>query len=242
MAVDEVIDKFENLTQWTENSTKRAISDALGKVYKAVRKGFDMKDRERPQLFLMVAVRLDDWKTILIKTAETAVALIDEFDFIGSGDELARLLMSPFYDGKLRVTEMQRIAAYCFRFAKASSSFVGGDTHVGTVWDGDPDIGYAHPASVHRDREVVTGHILSELAPVLSAAWNVNVSREEFDKRLGNLTTWLQLLREHQERFDKPDVFISSPSKPFAIRPLSIAECLTIGFGSSAQISSRLQT
>jgi hypothetical protein len=122
--------------------------------------------------------------------------------------------MSPFYDANLRVTEMQRIAAYCFRFAKASGSFTGGDTHIGTVWDGYPDAGYAHPPNIHRDREVVTGHILNQLAPALSAAWNVNVSREEFDKRVGNLVSWLRLLREQQEKVDKPDVFISSGSKP----------------------------
>jgi len=31
MAVDEVIERFENLSQWTESSVKKAISDALAK-------------------------------------------------------------------------------------------------------------------------------------------------------------------------------------------------------------------
>jgi hypothetical protein len=134
--------------------------------------------------------------------------------FIGAGDELARFLRAPFYDANLRVTEMQRIAGYCFRFAKASGSLTGGDTHTGTIWDGDPDVGYAHPPNINRDRETVTGHILNELAPALSAAWNINSSHEEFEKRLGNLTNRLQLMREHQEKVDKPDVFISSSAKP----------------------------
>ena len=214
MAVDEVIEQFESLTQWTESSVRKAISDAIGKVYKAIRKGFDMKDRDRPQLFLMVSVRLDDWKAILVKTAETAVALVDDFDFIGVGDEVARLLISPFYDGNLRVTEMQTIAAYCFRYAKATGSFCGGYTHIGVVFDGDPDAHYAHPAYVNHDRETVTDHILSGLAPALSAAWNVNVDREEFEQRLTNLTSWLRVLRERQEKVSRPDVFISNRPKP----------------------------
>jgi hypothetical protein len=107
---------------------------------------------------------------------------------------VARLLISPFYDSNLRVTEMQRIAAYCFRYAKVSGSWSGGDTHIGTIWDGHPDIGYAHPARINRDKEVVTVHILNELAPALSAAWNINVSHDEFEKRVGNLVSWLRLL------------------------------------------------
>jgi 20S proteasome alpha/beta subunit len=214
MAVDEIIERFENLPQWTESSVKKAISDALAKVYKAIRTAFDAKDRERPQLLLMVAVRLDDWKAILIKTADTAVALVDTLEFVGAGEEVARLLMSPFYDSDLRVTEMQTIAAYCFRFAKASGSFCGGDTQTGVIFDGNPEAGYAHPAFINRDRETVPGHILRELAPALSAAWNVNVSGEEFEKRLSTLMDWLRFLRQHQERVSKPDVFISNRPKP----------------------------
>jgi hypothetical protein len=175
MAVDEVIERFEALVQWTESSVKKAISDGLAKVYKAIRTAFDIKDRERPQLYLMVAVRLDDWKAILMKTSETAVAIVDDFDFIGAGEEVARLLMSPFYDGDLRVTEMQAIAGSCFRFAKASGSWSGGDTHIGTLFDGNPEVQYAHPAYLKLDRETVPGHILNQLAPALSAAWNMNV-------------------------------------------------------------------
>lgn len=55
----------------------------------------------------------------MIKSAEAALARIDEFDFVGSGGDIARFLMSPFYDGNLRVTEIYPIAAYCFRLAKA---------------------------------------------------------------------------------------------------------------------------
>jgi hypothetical protein len=162
----------------------------------------------------MVAVRLDDWKAILIKTAETAVAIVDDFDFIGAGEEVARLLMSPFYDGDLRVTEMQAIAGYCFRFAKASGSWSGGDTHIGTLFDGNPEVRYAHPAYLKRDRETVPGHILNQLAPALSAAWNINVSHEEFEKRVGTLVDWLRFLRKRQEETGKPDVFISSRQEP----------------------------
>jgi len=214
MAVDELIERFENLTQWTESSVRKVISDAVGQVYKAIRKGFDMTDRDRPQLLLMVAVRPDDWKAILIKTSDTAVAIVNDFDFIGAGEEVARLLMSPFYDGDLRVTEMQTIAAYCFRYAKATGSFCGGNTHIGVVFDGDPDAHYAHPAYVNHDKETVTEHILSGLAPALSAAWNVNVDREEFEQRLTNLTSWLRVLRERQEKVSRPDVFISNRPKP----------------------------
>jgi len=213
MAVDELSDKFEHLKQWTESSAKKAISDVLAKVYKAIRTAFDAKN-QRPQLFLMIAVRLDDWKATLITTSATAVAIINDFDFIGAGEEVARLLISPFYDSDLRVTEMQTIAAYCFRFAKVSGNWSGGDTHIGTLFDGNPDVGYAHPAYLTRDKETVTEHILKELAPALSAAWNVNVSREEFEKRVGSLMDWLHRLRQQQEKVSKPDVFISSPSKP----------------------------
>ena len=214
MAVDEVIERFENLARWTESSVKKVISDALAKVYKAIVTAFDIQDRERPQLYLMMAVRLDDWKAILIKTSETAVAIIDDVDFIGAGEEVARLLMSPFYDGDLRVTEMQTIAAYCFRFAKASGSWSGGDTHIGTVFDGNPQVRYAHPAYINRDKEIVPGHILNQLAPALSAAWNVNVVPEEFEKRLATLVDWLRNLRERQEKVSKPDAFISNRPKP----------------------------
>jgi 20S proteasome alpha/beta subunit len=213
MAVDEISDKFEHLKRWTEKSVNGAISDALAQVYKAIRTAVGAKN-QGPQLFLMIGVRLDDWKAILITTSATAIAIVNEFDFIGAGEEVARLLISPFYDSNLCVTEMQRIAAYCFRFAKVSGSWSGGDTHIGTVWDGIPDVGYAHPASIHRDKETVTGHILSELAPVLSAAWNINIGRDEFDKRLDNLVIWLRGLRKRQEKVDKADVFISSGSKP----------------------------
>jgi hypothetical protein len=68
-----------------------------------------------------------------------------------------------------------------------------------------------HHANIHCDKEVVTSHILSELAPALSAAWNINVSRDEFEKRLGNLVKWLRRLREQQEKVDTPDTLISSP-------------------------------
>jgi hypothetical protein len=214
MAVDEVSDQLEQLPQWTQSSVKKAILDALIKIHEAIRVAFDMSDPNRPLLFLMVGARLDDWKAILIKTAETAVAPVDTLEFIGSGDEVARLLMSPFYDGNLRVTEMQTIAAYCFRFAKASGSWCGGDTHIGTIFDGVPEARYAHPAYINQDRETVTSHILNELAPALSAAWNVNVSREEFEKRVGSLMDWLHRLRQQQEKVSKPDVFISSTSKP----------------------------
>jgi hypothetical protein len=73
-------------------------------------------------------------------------------------------------------------------------------------FDGDPDMRYAHPAYLKRDRETVTGHILNELAPALSAAWNINVSHEEFEKRLGTLVYWLRSLRQRQEKVSKPDV------------------------------------
>jgi 20S proteasome alpha/beta subunit len=43
MAVNEVIERFENLAQWTESSVKKAISDALAKVYKAIRTAFDIQ-------------------------------------------------------------------------------------------------------------------------------------------------------------------------------------------------------
>lgn len=213
MAVDELSDKFEHLKQWTEISVRKAASDVLATVYKAMRAAFGTKDQQ-PQLFLMIGVRLDDWKAILMTTSATAVATVNEFDFIGAGEEVARLLISPFYDPNLRVTEMQRIAAYCFRYAKVSGSWSGGDTHIGTIWDGIPDVGYAHPASINRDKEVVTGNILNELAPALSAAWNINVGRDEFEKRVGNLVTWLRLLREQQETGDRPDVFITDSKPP----------------------------
>src|ERR1700680_359566 len=186
----------------------------LKKRVRGYREAFDAKDHQRPQLFLMVAVRLDDWKTTLIKTAETAIAIVNEFDFIGAGEEVARLLMSPFYDSYLRGTEVQTISAYCFRFAKASGSWSGGDTHIGTLFDGDPEIRYGHPAYLKRDRETVTGHILNELAPALSAAWNVNVSRDDFEKRVSTLANWLRRLREEQEKVSRPDRLTSSPSMP----------------------------
>jgi 20S proteasome alpha/beta subunit len=213
MAVDELSTTFEHLKQWTEISIRKAISDTLATVHKAIRAAFGMKDQQ-PQLFLMIGARLDDWKAILMTTSATAVATVNEFDFIGAGEEVARLLISPFYDSNLRVTEMQRIAAYCFRYAKVSGSWSGGDTHVGTIWDGDPDVGYAHPAMIHRDKEVVSVPILNKLAPALSAAWNINVNREEFEKRVDNLVSWLRLLREQQEKVDRPDVLITSGSKP----------------------------
>src|SRR5207302_603118 len=84
MAVYEVSEKLEKLTQWTENNVREAIEKALVKVYKAIRAAFDMKDTQRPQLYLMVSVRLDDWRAILIRTGETAVAVINDLDFIGA--------------------------------------------------------------------------------------------------------------------------------------------------------------
>src|SRR5439155_20911460 len=112
------------------------------------------------------------------------------------------------------VTETQTTATYCDTIAKARSSCSGSDNHIGCLFDSNPEVGYAHPAYLTRDKETVTEHILKELAPALSAAWNVNVSREEFEKRVGSLMDWLHRLRQQQEKVSKPDVFISSPSKP----------------------------
>jgi hypothetical protein len=74
--------------QWTESSVKQAIEGSLVKVYKAIRAAFDMKDRERPQLLLMIGARLDDWEAMLVRTADTAVTPVTDLDFVGAGDEL----------------------------------------------------------------------------------------------------------------------------------------------------------
>jgi hypothetical protein len=214
MAVDEVSDRFEKLSRWTQPGVKKAILDALIKVHQAIRAAFDVSDPNRPLLSMLIGARLDNWKVILLKTSETAVAPVDNLDFIGSGEEVARLLMSPFYDPDLRVTEMQTVGAYCFRFAKASGSWCGGETHIGVIFDGDPETKYAHPAYIRTDRGYMNCHILSELAPALASAWNVNISREEFEKRVSKLTDWLRSARERQEKVSKQDIFISSASKP----------------------------
>ena len=68
MTVDEVVDNLEDLTVWTHKSIKKAISDALTKVHKAIRIAFEPTDVNRPLVYLMIGARLDDWKATLIKT------------------------------------------------------------------------------------------------------------------------------------------------------------------------------
>lgn len=197
-AIDDLSDKFNSRKmKWTSEGVRQAVKDVLTDVHHRIRGAYGIDNR--PQVSLMTAIRLDDWTTILIKGVDTAVALIDELDFIGAGHEIARFVISPFYNANLRVAEMGVIGGYCFRFAKASGIYAGGDTYVGTLYDGNADAKYAHPAFMKRDPQVVTDHILGQFAPALSAAWNSEVSPDEFEKRLEALMQWLRLQRKRQE-------------------------------------------
>src|SRR5437867_3882659 len=95
-AIDELSLKFsQRKMKWTAATVRTAVKKVLVDVHQRIRSAYSASDPDRPQVYLMLAARLDDWSTILIKASETATPLVNTFDFIGAGQDIARFLISP---------------------------------------------------------------------------------------------------------------------------------------------------
>jgi hypothetical protein len=178
---------------------------------------YDMQDDYRPQVCLLVMIRMASGELELLRISHTTVSVVEDYEVLGAGEHLARSLIDWLYDPMTPTRLMRVIAINIVQQTKRYVSGVGGTTHVASLVR-EPQT--RESSGLYDDSEFFFG-IQKYLRPLLLAAIDETTNDDLFSGCRDGLIGLLNDVRAAtKQRHNLEDRFFTrSPSEKSELEP-----------------------
>ena len=164
-------DELQDICERTEKAVNR-----FAKKYLFC---YEPGDARRPEVELLIGVRMHDGECVLLKSDENRVCRVDGCVFIGPGSALATTVASWLYEPGLKSAVVSKLMAQILCWARQQGAECGAAARVMTL----SAEASAQDTSVVRADEFFWG-VQASLRPILTGCLDPSVSDVEFDDRL----------------------------------------------------------
>jgi|HubBroStandDraft_4_1064222.scaffolds.fasta_scaffold55379_3 hypothetical protein len=169
---------------------------------------YDAGDARRPELRLLIAARMQDGRSLLLKTDENRVSRVEDCVFVGPGSALAATVASWLYEPSLSSQVVSSLVAQILFWVRQHGAECGTAARVLTLREG------ASP----EDAPVVSVDqffwgVHASLRPILTGCLDPSVSDVEFDDRLRWFEEKMSAVRQALRQSEPSVAGVPAPRK-----------------------------
>jgi hypothetical protein len=189
------LDEDDDLDEIHERAEK-----SLNRLAKKYLFCYEAGDPRRPELRLLIGVRMHDGRSVLLRTEENRVARVEDWAFVGPGSALAATVASWLYEPGLSSQAVCGLVAHIVFWVRQHGAECGAATRVLALREGAT----ADEAPVLSVNEFFWG-LHGSLRPVLTGCLDPHVSDIEFDDRLRWFEEKMSAVRQALRQSEPPD-------------------------------------
>ncbi|MGO9037099.1 MAG: hypothetical protein ACLQKH_03865 [Steroidobacteraceae bacterium] len=158
-------------------------------------------DPTRPDLFLIVATRMNDGRKLLLTSDASKVAKVDNFVFVGIGETLGRTLASWLHSTDLATDVTSKIALHITYWVKKHVDGCGQETHVISLKE-------SRRRSLTLYEDSFFWGLNELLQPILIGCLDSKIKDEVFAERLQSFQRNMQAVRDDTKKSQNFEDFV----------------------------------
>jgi len=133
MAFDKLCDKYKSSRPVNVSDARQIAEDLVLKIHEQhIFAFYEPNDAERPGFDLVIGSRCRNGKLALVMTSDTTALLCDEYEAIGTGQDIFEYWAKLLYDADVSMDLMSYLTLFILREVKRNVTGCGGDSHV--IW------------------------------------------------------------------------------------------------------------
>jgi hypothetical protein len=186
----------------------RCVEKVLNRLAKKYLFCYEASDPRRPELELLIAARMQDGASLLLKSEENRVSRVEDWVFVGPGSALAASVASWLYEPNLSTQVVSSLVPQILFWVRQHVADSGTAARILALREGAS----AEDAPVVSADQFFWG-LHASLRPVLIGCIDPKVSDVEFDDRLRWLEEKMSAVRQSLRSSEPSDSEAPAPRK-----------------------------